>query len=102
MMRVTGGQTLLRKHGRNLLVTSVDKNHPTMNLSRAKQKLNAKVLNGIWASDIFFNVDHSGASKGASLVSVITMYIPWVAFKCNTKRLVNYVRYPLLWIIMWG
>lgn len=31
MMRVTRGLKLLRKHGRNLLVTSVDKNYPVMN-----------------------------------------------------------------------
>ncbi|CAC5400052.1 unnamed protein product [Mytilus coruscus] len=115
MMRVTGGHTLLRKHGRNLLVTSVDKNHPVMNLSRAKQKLKKKVsvkvstrfpLFGGYTSrkakDIFFHIDHSGASRGASLVSVIACSWSGVAFRGDTKRLVIDKRCPYDWIIMWG
>ncbi|XP_063397508.1 uncharacterized protein LOC134681794 [Mytilus trossulus] len=102
MMRVTGGQTLLRKHGRNLLVTSVDKNHPVMNLTRAEQILETKVtVQGRQAKDIFFYVDHSGASKGASLVSIISCY-SGVAFRGNIKRLVIDDRCPYDWIIMWG
>ncbi|CAC5392198.1 unnamed protein product [Mytilus coruscus] len=114
MMRVTGGQTLLRKYGRNLLVTSVDKNHPVMNLSRAKQILKAKVFvqgrdGYIYrkAKDIFFYIDHSGASKGASLVSVIRCQ-SWggqsygVAVRGNNRRLVIDERCPYNWIILWG
>ncbi|VDH95786.1 Hypothetical predicted protein [Mytilus galloprovincialis] len=100
MLRVTGGLTLLRKHGRNLLVTSVDKNHPVMNLSRAKQEINAKKYKRRKPKDVFFYVDHSGASKGASLVSVTKMFGTGLAFKCNTKRLVLGI--PGNWIILWG
>ncbi|XP_052075388.1 uncharacterized protein LOC127712820 [Mytilus californianus] len=113
MMRVTGGHTLFRKHGRNLLVTSVDKNQTVMNISRAKQKLRTKVSVKVWdkrfavyesrkAKDIFFHVDHSGASIGASLVSVITCRASGVAFRGHNKRIIIDRRCPYDWIIMWG
>ncbi|XP_052086545.1 uncharacterized protein LOC127723867 [Mytilus californianus] len=109
-MSVKGGHILLLKHGRNLLVTSVDKNHPVMNLSGAKEKLNKiSVRHSVsWlgvsqyvnrsAKDIFNKIDKTGAS----LVIVIECAWNAAALKCDTNRLLSDKRCPYHWIIMWG
>ncbi|CAC5390043.1 unnamed protein product [Mytilus coruscus] len=111
MMSVKGGHILLLKHGRNLLVTSVDKNHPVMNLSGAKDKLSkisVRISLGSWfgesdyinrsAKDIFNKIDKTGAS----LVIVIECAWNAAALKCDTDRLLSDKRCPYHWIIMWG
>ncbi|XP_052075248.1 uncharacterized protein LOC127712689 [Mytilus californianus] len=112
MMSVKGGHMLLWKHGRNLLVTSVDKNHQVMNISRAKEQLKkisvrysigsgwfsrSRYINRS-AKDIFNKIDKTGTS----LVIVIECAWNAAALKCDKNRLLSDKRCPYHWIIMWG
>ncbi|XP_063447977.1 uncharacterized protein LOC134727526 [Mytilus trossulus] len=112
MMRVTGGQTLLRKHGRNLLVTSVDKNHPVMNVKRAKKKLNRIRLQkrlyqnarcvSRWQDCLSAkNIYNSMDKTGASLVSVIVCRTG-LAIRGQVDRLLSDMRWPFFWLVLWG
>ncbi|VDI52207.1 uncharacterized protein [Mytilus edulis] len=79
---VSGGYIKLRKNGRNIVVASVERSHPVMDLERAKTKMYKVPVTqrgGSWwtgyrrvgrrAVDICNSLDN----KEASLVSVITM-----------------------------
>lgn len=110
-VRKGDGHVLLWKHKRNLLVASVDKKHPVMNLSNAKRKLKKIPVrypyggwlsrggyNNLSAKDIFNQMDKTGAS----LASVIQCAWTAEALKCDTNRLLSDKRCPYHWIIMWG
>ncbi|XP_076106910.1 uncharacterized protein LOC143075402 [Mytilus galloprovincialis] len=108
--RVSGGYMMkITKYGR-LLVTSVDKNHPVANFSRAEQKMKTRPMtyrSGNWFRG-YKNylrpvryVYNSLDKTDASLVS-ITMCWDKIIISCDTKRLLTVDRCPTYKLAMWG
>lgn len=112
-VRVSGGHIKFRKDGRNILVASVDKRHPVMNVGRAEQQMKKVSMTYLYrakgwltrarhkrhsARHIFNSLDKTGAS----LVSVIRCNAH-VGFITYTTRFRAVSRCPDNYLlIMWG
>lgn len=110
--RVIGSGGHIKRIGRKtlLLVTSVDKNNPVANFSRAEQKMKTRPMtyrSGNWFRGyknyprLVRYVYNSLDKTEASLVS-ITRCKDKITISCDTKRLLTVDRCPTYRLNMWG
>ncbi|VDI31798.1 Hypothetical predicted protein [Mytilus galloprovincialis] len=107
---VKGGQYFVTYNKRYVLVTSVDKNHPVANFSRAAQKMKTRPLTYRSRSWMYgyknylrpaIHIYNSLDKTDAYLVSVTTCLFN-IAYACNTNRLLIVNRCSMYALIMWG